>query len=185
MIAKLNEKCQKKFDIEHPYLQPLPRYRTPDYEVRSANVSVHSTINVRCILYTVPSRLIGQRLTLHLYHDRIVGFLGTTKVVELERVHVHGSEKIRRARSINYRHVAESLRRKPRAFLYCQWQSDLLPNAQWQAIWTTLKTTVEPDKAARLITEALYLAATQDKESEVAEYLQTQLKQATLSLVGL
>lgn len=185
VMAKLNEKCQKKFAIEHPYLQPLPRYRTPDYEVRSANVSVHSTINVRCILYTVPSRLIGQRLTLHLYHDRIVGFLGTTKVVELERVHVHGSEKVRRARSINYRHVAESLRRKPRAFLYCQWQSDLLPNAQWQAIWTTLKTTVEPDKAARLITEALYLAATQDKESEVAEYLQTQLKQATLSLAGL
>ena len=72
MIAKLNGKCQQKFDTERPYLQALPRYRTPDYEVRSAKVSTHSTINVRCILYTVPSRLIGQRLTLHLYHDRLV-----------------------------------------------------------------------------------------------------------------
>lgn len=185
VVAKLNRKCQKQFEIEQPYLQALPRYRTPDYEIRSAKVSVHSTINVRCILYTVPSRLIGQRLTLHLYHDRIVGFLGTTEVVSLERVHVHGSAKIRRARSINYRHVAESLRCKPRAFLYCQWQAELLPNDQWQTIWDSLKTTLEPDKAARLITEALYLAATQDKESEVAEYLQTHLQRASLTLAGL
>ena len=185
VIAKLNGKCQQKFETERPTLQALPRYRTPDYEVRSAKVSTHSTINVRCILYTVPSRLIGQRLTLHLYHDRLVGFLGTTEVVSLPRIHVHGSDKIRRARSINYRHVAESLRRKPRAFLYCQWQAELLPNDQWRSLWDTLKTTVEPDKAARLMTEALYIAATQDNESQVAEYLHLQLEQASLSVAGL
>lgn len=185
VIAKLNAKCQKKFAIEQPYLQALPRYRTPDYEVRSTTVSSHSTINVRCIVYTVPSRLIGQRLTLHLYHDRIVGFLGTTPVVELGRVHIHGNQKIRRSRCINYRHVVESLRRKPRAFLYCQWQADLLPDDQWRSVWTTLKTEFERDTAARLITEALYLAATQDQESQVVEYLQTQLEQSTLTLTGL
>lgn len=185
VISKLNGKCQKKFEIEQSHLQSLPRYRTPDDEVRSAKVSVHSTINVRCIVYTVPSRLIGQRLTLHLYHDRIVGFLGITEVVSLNRVHVHGSAKLRRARSIDYRHVAESLRRKPRAFLYCQWQSDLLPNEQWQSLWNRLKNTVEPDQAARLITEALYLAATQDKEAEVADYLDAQLQQASLNVAGL
>ncbi|KAI9129227.1 hypothetical protein ON05_034250 (plasmid) [Acaryochloris sp. CCMEE 5410] len=62
VIAKLNAKCQKKFALELPTLQPLPRYRTPDYEVRSAKVSCNSTIAVRCVLYTVPSRLIGHRL---------------------------------------------------------------------------------------------------------------------------
>lgn len=185
VIAKLNSKCQKKFAIEQPHLQALPRYRTPDYEVRSAKVSAHGTINVRCVVYTVPSRLIDHRLTLHLYHDRLVGFLGTTEVVELERVHIHGSAKIRRARSINYRHVAESLRRKPKAFLHCQWQAGLLPNDQWHTIWTTLKTDFECDQAARLMTEALYLAATQDQETQVAEYLQLQLEQATLTLTGL
>ena len=185
VIAKLNAKCQKKFQTEQPYLQALPRYRSPDYEVRSAKVSTHSSINVRCIVYTVPSRLIGQQLTLHLYHDRIVGFLGTTQVVELERIHVHGSQKIRRARSINYRHVAESLRRKPHAFLYCQWQADLLPDEQWRSIWETLKHEFDSDDAARLITEALYIAATQDKELQVADYLQTQLQQSTLTVSGL
>ena len=185
VIAQLNRKCQKAFAIEQPLLQALPRFRSPDYEVRSTTVSAHSSITVRCIVYTVPSRLIAQRLTLHLYHDRILGFLGTTQVVELARLHIPGNQKTRRARSINYRHVVESLRRKPRAFLYCQWQADLLPNDQWQLIWKTLKTQFDPDRCARLITEALYIAATQDQEAQVADYLQAQLQQSTLTLVGL
>ena len=185
VISKLNAKCQSKFDIEQPYLQTLPRYRTPDYELVTVSVSAFSTITVRCILYTVPSRLIGQRLTLHLYHDRLVGFLGTTPVVELPRIYVPSSQKTRRSRSINYKHVAESLRRKPHAFLYCQWQAELLPNDQWRAVWQTLKTQLDPDQAARLITEALYIAATQDQEAAVAEYLEVQLQSDALTLAGL
>lgn len=182
VIAKLNAKCSQKYELELLHLQPLPTYRTPDYQVLSTRVSCHSTISVRCILYTVPSRLVGQRLTLHLYHDRLVGFVGTTKVVELPRFHVHGSEKLRRARCVNYRHVIESLRRKPRAFLYCTWQDNLLPNDEYRALWQQLKTQVEPDTAARWMVEALYIAATQDKEVAVAIYLQTQIEQKTLTL---
>jgi transcriptional regulator with XRE-family HTH domain len=185
VIAKLNGKCQNKFEIEQPLLQALPRYRTPDYEILTASVSAFSTITVRRVVYTVPSRLIGQRLSVHLYHDRLVGFLGTTQVVELERVHVPHNQKSRRGRSIHYQHVVESLRRKPRAFLYCQWQDDLLPNDQWRAIWESLKTQFDPDQAARLIVEALYIAATQDKEAAVAEYLQSHLKGGTLTFAGL
>ena len=87
----------------------------------------------------MPSRLVGQRLTIHLYHDELVGFVGTTTVMTLPRLHVHGSEQIRRARSINYRHLVESLRRKPRAFLHCDWQDDLLPNELWQHLWQQMK----------------------------------------------
>jgi hypothetical protein len=182
VIAKLNAKCQQKFALERPYLQGLPHYRTADYEILSTRVSAHSTISVRCILYSVPSRLIGQRLTLHLYHDRIVGFVGTTEVVELPRIHVHGSAPIRRARCINYRHVVESLRHKPRAFLYCQWQEDLLPDADWRDLWQQMKHSTDPDTAARWMVEALYIAATQDREVEVASYLKTELAAGTLTL---
>ena len=148
-------------------------------------MSVNSTINIRCVVYTVPSRLIGHSLTIHLYHDRLVGFLGTTQVLELARVHIHGSAKIRRGRSINYRHVAESLRTKPGAFLRCTWQADLLPNPQWKSLWEMLKTQFDCDRAARLMTEALYIAATQDQESQVADYLEGQLEKRTLTLSGL
>lgn len=182
VIAKLNAKCQQKFALEQPTLQSLPQYRTADYEVLSARVSAHSTISVRCILYSVPARLIGQRLTLHLYHDRMVGFVGTTPVVELPRIHVHGSAAIRRARCINYRHVVESLRQKPRAFLYCQWQQDLLPDADWRELWQQMKGCTDPDTAARWMVEALYIAATQDREVEVADYLKTELAAGTFTL---
>lgn len=185
VINKLNAKQTQKFTEEQPYLQPLPRYRYPDYEVLSARVSCHSTLSVRCILYTVPSRLVGQRLTLHLYHDHIVGFMGTTQVLELPRVHVPGHEKSRRARCVNYRHVIDSLRRKPRAFLYCQWQQELLPNDEWRALWQQLKETFEPEMAARLLVEALYLAATHDKEAAVATFVQAQLQKGQLSLTML
>jgi len=185
VIAKLNAKQAQKFAEEQPYLQPLPHYRYPDYEVLSGRVSCHSTLSVRCILYTVPSRLVGQRLTLHLYHDHIVGFMGTTQVLQLSRVHVAGNQKIRRARCVNYRHVIDSLRRKPRAFLYCQWQQELLPNDEWRALWQQLQKTFEPERAARVIVEGLYLAATHDKEAAVAAFMQAQLQQDTLTLNGL
>ena len=67
--TKLNERHQAKFEEEQKCLRPLPKYRVPDYEVLTAKVSSRSTIDVRCILYTVPSRLIGRQLEVHLYHD--------------------------------------------------------------------------------------------------------------------
>ncbi len=137
---------------------------------------------MRCILYSVPARLIGQQLTLHLYHDRIVGFVGSTEVVEIPRIHVHGSAAIRRARCINYRHVVESLRQKPRAFLYCQWQEDLLPDADWCELWQQMQRCTEPDTAVRWMVEALSIAATQDREVEVAGYLKTELAAGTFTL---
>jgi hypothetical protein len=86
---------------------------------------------------------------------------------------------------INYRHVAEGLRRKPRAFLYCTWQQDLLPNEQWQHLWQQMKTQFDLDQAAVLMVESLYIAATDDKESQVAEYLHHHLQTNTLTLSGL
>jgi hypothetical protein len=182
VVAKQNAKRTQKFEIEQALLQALPRYRSPDYEVLSSKVTCYSTINIRSIIYSVPSRLIGQRLTVHLYHDRLVGFVGRTEVLALARVHIHGSEKIRRGRSINYRHLVESFRRKPRAFLHCDWQEDVLPNPQWQQLWQQMKQILEPDTAARIMVEALYVAATQDKEAEVATYVEAQLAAQTLSL---
>lgn len=185
IIAKLNAKCQAKFETEKAQLQALPSYRYPDYEVLSVTVSQYSTISVRCVLYSVPERLVKRQLTVHLYHDRLVGYLGKQVVFELPRIHVHGSQAQRRARCINYRHLAESLRRKPRAFLYCQWQQEILPNAEWRNLWQQLKETTDADSAARIMVEALYIATQQNNEVTVLDYLKTHFEQQNLSLVGL
>ena len=183
-VGKLNARRTEKFTEEQLHLQPLPKYRVADYEVLTARVSSRSTIDVRRILYTVPSRLIGRQLELHLYHDRIIGYLERQPVVELKRVRVTAEGK-RRARAINYRHVIEGLRQKPRAFLYCTWQLDLLPNEQYKALWETLTAQFERDSAAVVMVEALYIAAVQNKEAAVADYLETQLAAGSLTLSGL
>lgn len=185
VVDRLNQSCQERFERERQYLQALPAYRYPDYEVLTVKVTTRSTINVRCITYTVPSRLMGQTLTVHLYHDRLVGFVGREAVIQLVRIHVPGSNPIRRARSVNYRHVIDSLRRKPRAFLSCIWQQDLLPDDHYRQLWQQIRQQFDSYTAARLMTEALYIAASQDKEQTVATYLAAQLQASTLSLVGL
>ena len=175
----LNRQHTEKFEEEKAALQPLPKYRVPDYEILTARVSSHSTIEVRCILYTVPARLIGQRVELHLYHDRILGFWGKTQVFSLPRMRVKEKGK-RRGRCINYRHVIEGLRQKPRAFLYCTWQEDLLPNERYRQLWEALKTAYERDQAAVLMVEALYQAATHG-EDLVADYVEAELTARTLT----
>ncbi len=180
-VAKLNQQCQQKFEQEKTHLQPLPKYRIPDYEILSACVSTRSTVEVRCVLYTVPSRLIGRQLELHLYHDRILGYLGSQLVVELPRMRVTNPEK-RRGRCINYRHIIEGLRRKPRAFIYCTWQQDLLPTPEFRERWLELTVQFDLDTAAVLMVEALYIAATQNQEAAVADYLERELQAQTLTL---
>lgn len=119
IIDTLNAKCSERFRSEQSHLQSLPKYRYPDYEVLSTRVSVNSTIMVRCILYSVPSQLIGEGLTIHLYANSLVGYLNLDKVFTLSRLRSPDRQQ-RRARCIDYRHLVFSLRRKPRAFLHCQ-----------------------------------------------------------------
>ncbi len=49
-------------------------------------------------------------------------------------------------------------------------------------MWANLKAQFDLDTAAVLIVEALYIAATQNKEGAVAEYLEQELKAQTLTL---
>jgi hypothetical protein len=40
---------------------------------------------LRCVFYTVPSRLIGHRLRVRIWDDRLECFLGSTSVLTLRR----------------------------------------------------------------------------------------------------
>ncbi len=91
----------------------------------------------------------------------------------------------RRRHCIDYRHVIAGLRKKPRAFLYCNWQSNLLPTVEFCQIWEQLKTQFEHNQAAKLIVEALYLAASYNQEKEVAVFSSKALAQNNLTLARL
>ena len=173
-----------RLEIERLHLQPLPVERFADYEPLVVRVRSTSTIEVRSVTYSVPSRLIGQQLTVHLRHDRLDLFLRSQFVETLPRLH-------RRAgvsgpwRRIDFRHVIESLRRKPRALLRAQLQNDLLPTERWRQLWRQLLAALPPDEAAKVMVDALHVAARTDDLAGVERYLRRQLSSGDLSLTAL
>jgi hypothetical protein len=186
VTATLNSRHEVdgKLEIERLHLQPLPVERFADYEPLVVRVRSTSTIEVRSVTYSVPSRLIGQQLTVHLRHDRLDLFLRSQFVEILPRLH-------RRAgvsgpwRRIDFRHVIESLRRKPRALLRAQLQNDLLPGDRWRQLWRALLAALPPDEAAKVMVDALHVAAKTDDLAGVERYLRRQLRSGDLSLTAL
>ena len=66
---------------------------------------------LRRVFYSVPSRLIGHRLNVHLYDDRLECFLGATQLLTLRRGRPpQGSGK--HGHVVDYHHVIHALRKK-------------------------------------------------------------------------
>ena len=174
---------QQKLAIERLHLRPLPVERFADYEPVVATVRSTSTIEVRSVTYSVPSRLIGQQLTVHLRHDRLDLFLRSQFVETLPLLHARKEQKA--PRRIDFRHVIESLRRKPRALLRAQLQNDLLPGEPWRQLWRQLLAALPPDEAAKVMVDALHVAARTGDLSGMERYLRRQLRRGELSLSSL
>jgi len=183
--ASLNNRAEVegKLAIERLHLQPLPVERFADYEPVVARVRSTSTIEVRSVTYSVPSRLIGQQLTVHLRHDRLDLFLRSQFVETLPRLYAQKGQKA--LRRIDFRHVIESLRRKPRALLRAQLQSDLLPGESWRQLWRQLLAALPPDEAAKVMVDALHVAARTGDLAGVERYLRRALRCGALSLTAL
>ena len=186
VTATLNSRhqVQGNLEIERLHLQPLPVERFADYEPLVVRVRSTSTIEVRSVTYSVPSRLIGQQLTVHLRHDRLDLFLRSQFVETLPRLHRQAGQ-IGPLRRIDFRHVIESLRRKPRALLRAQLQADLLPGEPWRQLWRQLLAALPPDEAAKVMVDALHVAARTDDLVDVERYLRRQLRRSELSLTAL
>jgi hypothetical protein len=175
---------QGNLEIEQLHLQPLPVERFADYEPVVARVRSTSTIEVRSVTYSVPSRLIGQQLTVHLRHDRLDLFMRSQDVETLPRLHRRAGES-GPLRRIDFRHMIESLRHKPRALLRAQLQSDLLPGENWRQLWRLLLAALPPDEAAKVTVDALHVAACTDDLDSVERYLRRQLRRGELNLTAL
>ena len=184
--ATLNSRSEVKgrLEIEQLHLQPLPVVRFADYEPLTVRVRSTSTVEVRSVTYSVPSRLIGQQLSVHLRHDRLDLFLRSHYVETLPRLHAQKGQS-GPLRRIDFRHVIESLRRKPRALLRAQLQGDLLPGEPWRQLWRQLLAALPPDEAAKVMVDALHVAAKAGDLAAVERYLRRQLRSGAISLTAL
>jgi transposase InsO family protein len=168
LVRRFNRRCSAALAIERERLQALPARRTTDYSEQVVPVTTSGTIEVKRVLYSVPARLVGERLRLHIFDDRIEAFVGSTRAIALPRVYAVNHE---RARCIDYRHLIGALARKPQAFRYSQLREDLLPNATYRAIWQHLDSHLEARAACKRIVGVLALAARADCEQALGAYL--------------
>ena len=168
LVGRFNRRCAEALAIEREQLQALPVRRTTDYSEAVVAVTTSSTIELKRVLYSVPSRLIGENLRLHIFDDRLEAFVGATRAITLPRVYSVNHE---RARCIDYRHLIKALARKPQAFRYSQLRDDLLPNATYRAIWNYLDSHLEARAACKRIVGILALAARAECEQALGAYL--------------
>ena len=181
IVAELNLERVNKIEEERPHLKPLPAARCEDYEVLTLNVPNTATIKAKLVIYSVPSKLIGCRLRIHLYGDRLEAYLGTDKVFETRRVYPELGK--RRVRCIDYRHLIGSLKKKPMAFRRYEFRDEMLPTPIYQDTWRWLDDKLPPQSAAKTMVGILALAAEHDCQAELEQVLLEQRRQGRLPVL--
>jgi hypothetical protein len=169
-----NKKYTKLIEAERAILLPLPATKAVDYNECVAVVSSTSTIDVRRVTYSVPSRLIGEKLHVRIYSDKLECYLGIMHAMTLERapIPMRGT----RRNQIDFRHVISSLVKKPGAFRGYRLRNELLPNEDYHKIWEHVDRTMHPTDACKFIVGLLSLAATQDCLNELAQEVSDLIK---------
>lgn len=81
----------------------------------------------------------------------------------------------RRARLIDFRHVIDSLAKKPGAFCHAALRNDIQPDHEWRRLWRRLCNHLKPEIAGRLMVHALKQAAGYDDISIVARGMEQML----------
>ena len=168
IVSKINRQCKTRFDEERPHLKPLPTRRTHDFSELFVKVTSSSTISVKRVTYTVPSRLIGSMLLAPIYDDRLELFLGHEPTLTLDRIRSHGRT---RSRKVDYRHIIHSLAKKPNAFKCSQLRDDIIPQGDLSILWQRLTKDYVSDRDCRYMVDLLLLAHNYDCEYALGRYV--------------
>lgn len=168
MIARRNAGRRESFLAECKALAPLPARRIESDKVLSCRVSSSSTVLVAKNTYSVPSRLIGERVQVRLGADSLSVWYGG-QCVESAIPRLRGEKRF----LVNYRHVIDWLVRKPGAFENYRWREDLYPTSRFRMAWDALATSRRRSKHYLQILEL----AARENESAVDEALRRLIDQ--------
>lgn len=169
IVSRGNARNAKRIDIERAELRELPARRTSDYEEVTVRVTSSGGFTLRKVFYTVPSRLIGHRLRVRLFDDRLDVFIGGTHLMTLPRGRASASGK--HDQVVNYRHVIHSLRKKPMALMNLVYRDQLFPRQAYRGTFDMLVEKLPERQACKIMVELLALAHERGCESELANAL--------------
>jgi len=173
IVSRHNARRAKAIETERAALRPLPIRRTGDYEETLVTVTSSGGFTLRKVFYTVPSRLIGHRLRVRLYDDRLDLFIGGTPLMTLRRGRASAAGK--HDQVVDYRHVIHALRRKPMALLGLVYRDQLFPRDAYRLTFERLMARLPERQACRLTVDLLALAHDRGCEADLAEVLAADL----------
>jgi hypothetical protein len=148
-----NAPLGEKLAEERRQLRPLPPMALPAYTALTVMVRRWSTIRVLNHTYSVPARLIGERVRVLLHHDHLEVYFTERLVERLPRI--RGNRPAR----IDYHHVIWSLVKKPGAFARYRWREELFPTLVFRRAYDALRS-FHGERADAEYVRILYLAAT-------------------------
>ena len=173
IVGRRNAHNRTRIELERPTLAPLPKRRTADYEEKIVIVTSSGGFILRRVFYTAPSRLIGHRLRVHLYDDRLECFLGVTPMMTLRRGRPASESK--GGHVVDYRHVIHALRKKPMALNNLVYRDQLFPRPAYARAFEALHQSVGDKRACKLTVELLALAHDRGCEAELAGLIDAEL----------
>jgi hypothetical protein len=156
LFARRNGGRAGRFAEERPLLRPLPARRVDAWHRRRVRVTQGSTIRIGSNAYSVPSRLIGEYVDVHVMAECLEVWHGAALIERVPR------QRGRNKYIINYRHVIDWLVRKPGAFAAYRHRDAMFPTSRFRRAYDTLLAQC-PARAAGDYLRILELAA---KESE-------------------
>src|ERR1700761_221563 len=176
VVMRRNRRNAAAFRLEREQLMDLPLGRTTDFVEEEARVTRCSTFTIRGILYSAPSRLIGHRLKVRVYGDRLDCYLSGALVHSASR----GSRAGDNRRALDYRHFIESLKRKPQAFRGLAFRDALFPRDAYRRTWEALEVRLAQREACKTMVGLLELAAMDGVEALSAARLNALLVDSNL-----
>lgn len=163
-FERQNRGRQVRLCEELQVLRGLPARRLEIFQTISLKVGKSSTLNVSNVTYSVPSRLIGERVEIRLHGDYLEILYAGQKVDEIPR------QRQEKGYFIQYRHIIDWLVRKPGAFANYRYREDLFPSTNFRMAYDSLRDHHEDRVADKEYLKILHLAA-QEGEEKVNEIL--------------
>lgn len=153
IMDKRNALRSKRLAEELAVMKPLKATLLPQMRELRPRVGSSGTIRVYNNSYSVPSGLKGKKVAVRVYEWQIEVWYANQCVETLPRlVGMHGHR-------INYRHVIDTLLRKPGGFRNYRYREDLFPTSTFRQAWEVLNQRYSPRRADIAYLRILKLAA--------------------------
>ena len=160
LITQANSHRRALFEKEQVHLNRLPDHRLDTDEVLSGlRVHKSSTIRIRKNVYSVPSRLIGRTVDVKIGAEWIEVTHQGVFIQRMPRLVGTGGA------SINYRHVIDSLVRKPGAFENYKYREEMFPTSHFRMAYDLLLEKHSPKVADKSYLKLLELAAHESQDA--------------------